>query len=100
MRVRKQDNDQNIRSLIIGNPKLPSALTEHWGWKDIPQAEQEANMVAELLQTQAIVGSQATKEQLLSQMQEAECIHLATHVSWKMSSIILSPSEVSLEPKR
>lgn len=95
-RVRKQqDSEQNIRSLIVGNPKLSTTLTEHWGWKDISQAEQEANMVAELLQTQAIVGSQATKEHVLQQMQDAECIHFATHVSWKMSSIILSPNEVS-----
>lgn len=94
VRVRKQDTDQNIRSLIVGNPKLSTTVSEHWGWKDIPQAEQEANMVAELLQTQAIVGSQATKEHVLTQMQEAECIHFSTHVSWKMPSLILGPSEV------
>lgn len=52
-------------------------------------------MVAELLQTQATVGSNATKEQILSQMQEAECIHFSTHVSWKLSSLVLSPTEVS-----
>ncbi|KAH1018166.1 hypothetical protein HUJ05_005980 [Dendroctonus ponderosae] len=51
-------------------------------------------MVAELLQTQATVGSNATKEQILSQMQEAECIHFSTHVSWKLSSLVLSPTEV------
>lgn len=97
VRIRKQDTDQNIRSLIVGNPKLPNTLTEHWGWRDISQAEQEANMVAELLQTQAIVGPQATKENVLSQIQEAECIHFATHVSWKMSALIFSPNEVSME---
>ncbi|CAH1163307.1 unnamed protein product [Phaedon cochleariae] len=91
---RKQDQDQTVRSLIIGNPKLPSTITEHWGWKDIPQAEQEATMVAELLQTQVLVGPSATKEQVLSQIQEAECVHFATHVSWKLSSLVLSPAEV------
>lgn len=79
---------------MIGNPKLPNAVTEHWGWKDIPQAEQEANMVADLLQTQALVGSEATKENVLAQIQEAECVHLATHVSWKLSSLVLTPAEV------
>lgn len=82
--------------MIVGNPKLPNTITEHWGWKDIPQAEQEAIMVAELLQTHAYVGHQANKEQILTQIQEAECIHLATHVSWKLSSIVLSPTEVSV----
>lgn len=83
-----------MRSLIVGNPKLPSAVTEHWGWKDIPQAEQEANLVAELLQSQMLTGSSATKEQILGKIQEAECIHFATHVSWKLSSLVLSPAEV------
>lgn len=85
-----------MRSLIIGNPKLPSAVTEHWGWKDIPQAEQEASLVAELLQSQVLTGSSATKEQILTKIQEAECIHFATHVSWKLSSLVLSPAEVSI----
>lgn len=81
--------------MVVGNPKLPSVVTEQWGWKDIPQAEQEATMVAELLQTQALLGNSASKEQVLNQMQEAECIHFATHVSWKVSSLVLSPIEVT-----
>ncbi|XP_057668084.1 tetratricopeptide repeat protein 28 isoform X2 [Diorhabda carinulata] len=91
-RLRKQD--ESVRSVVIGNPNLPLTVTDHWGWKDIPQSEQEATMVAELLQTQALVGSSATKEQVLNQIQEAECIHFATHVSWKLSSLVLSPGEV------
>ncbi|XP_050299963.1 tetratricopeptide repeat protein 28 isoform X2 [Anthonomus grandis grandis] len=93
-RTRKQDTDQAVRSLIVGNPKLPLAVTDHYGWKDIPQAEQEATMVAELLQTQVLLGNSATKEQIISQIQDAECIHFATHVSWKLSSLVLSPAEV------
>lgn len=93
-RTRKQESDQTVRSLIVGNPKLPNPVTEHWGWKDIPQAEQEATMVAELLQTQVLLGASATKEQILNQIQEAECVHFSTHVSWKLSSLVLSPGEV------
>lgn len=93
-RPRKPDGDQAVRSLVVGNPKLPHTVTEHWGWKDIPQAEQEATIVGELLQTQALTGGQATKEQILVQIQEAECVHFATHVSWKLSSLVLSPAEV------
>lgn len=97
-RTRKQDTqDQTVRSLIIGNPKIPANITEHYGWRDIPQAEQEATMVADLLQNQVLLGTNATKEHVLTQLQEAECIHFATHVSWKLSSIVLCPTEV-LEP--
>ena len=93
-RSRTSDSDKSVRSLIVGNPKLPNAVTEHWGWRDIPQAEQEATMVAELLQANGLTGNQATKEQVLNHIQEAECVHFATHVSWKLSSIVLSPAEV------
>lgn len=53
-------------------------------------------MIAELLQTQVLIGSQATKEQVVAQIQEAECVHIASHVSWKLSSIVLTPAEVMI----
>jgi hypothetical protein len=34
---------------------------------------------------------QASKEAVLRQIGEAECVHLATHMSWKLSAIVLSP---------
>ena len=79
--------------LVVGNPKIPSSVTDHWGWTDIPHAEAEANIVAEILQTKPVTGNQATKDNLLAQLAEAESIHLATHVSWKLSAIIVSPGE-------
>jgi CHAT domain-containing protein len=77
--------------LVIGNPSLPSAVTEQWGWEDIPRAQNEANMISEILQCQPLTGAKATKESVLHEMFNAECIHLATHISWKLSAIVLSP---------
>lgn len=37
---------------------------------------------------------QANKESVLQKISSAECVHLATHVSWKLSAIVLSPGEV------
>ncbi|XP_049768006.1 tetratricopeptide repeat protein 28 [Schistocerca cancellata] len=92
----------NMSALVVGNPRLPGSVTEQWGWSDIPYAEQEAAMVAEMLQAKALVGAQASKEAVLRQIGEAECVHLATHVSWKLSAIVLSPGDVvdSQQPKR
>ncbi|XP_054281377.1 tetratricopeptide repeat protein 28 [Macrosteles quadrilineatus] len=90
----KSPEQGNMTALVVGNPRLPSTVTEQWGWSDIPHAEQEAAMVAEMLQAKALVGSQASKESVLRQIGEAECVHLATHVSWKLSAIVLSPGEV------
>ena len=105
-----------MSALVVGNPRLPTCVTEQWGWGDIPYAEQEAEMVAEMLQTKALTGSQvciiiittiiklpyyliiyftlqASKEAVLCQIGDAECVHLATHVSWKLSAIVLAPGE-------
>jgi CHAT domain-containing protein len=79
--------------LVVGNPRIPSSITDHWGWNELPQAEQEAAIVAEILQTRAVTGSMATKDLLLSQLGQAESVHLACHVSWKLSALVVSPAE-------
>jgi len=79
--------------LVVGNPKLPSTVTEHWGWNDIPQSEAEATIVSEILGTRSLTGSEATKETILARLGEAEAVHLSCHVSWKLSAVVVSPSE-------
>jgi CHAT domain-containing protein len=85
--------DQPSSALIVGNPKMPSSVSEHWGWNDIPYSAQEADTVAEIMQSSSMTGDKATKEAIISQLSQAECIHLACHVSWKLSAIVLSPGE-------
>ncbi|XP_026685475.1 tetratricopeptide repeat protein 28-like [Diaphorina citri] len=47
-----------------------------------------------MLQCPALLNSQASKEIVLRELGEAECIHLATHISWKLSAIVLSPGDM------
>uniref|UniRef100_I3N6T9 Tetratricopeptide repeat domain 28 n=1 Tax=Ictidomys tridecemlineatus TaxID=43179 RepID=I3N6T9_ICTTR len=77
---------------VIGNPKLPSAVMDRWLWGPMPSAEEEAHMVSELLGCQPLVGSVATKERVMSALTQAECVHFATHISWKLSALVLTPS--------
>ena len=81
------------RSLIVGNPKMPASIADHWGWTDIPRSGQEAELVAEIMQSQCVTGERATRQAVLSQLAEAECVHLACHVSWKLSALVLSPGD-------
>ena len=92
-RTKQQAKTEPGTKLVVGNPKIPSSVSEHWGWADIPAAEQEANTVAEILGSKAVVGGAATKDTILAQLQEADSVHLACHVSWKLSAIIVSPTE-------
>merc|ERR1719510_1427280 len=38
--------------------------------------------------------AESFQETLLARLAEAECVHLAAHVSWKLSAIIVSPPEL------
>lgn len=77
--------------ILIGNPKLPSSVQEQWGWEEIPRAEHEVNMIAEIFQAQPVIGAKATKDGLIREICTAEVLHFATHVSWKLSAIVLAP---------
>ena len=45
-----RDEENNSKCLVVGNPRLPSAVAEQWGWSDIPYAAQEASLIGEIMQ--------------------------------------------------
>ncbi|MBD2122369.1 CHAT domain-containing tetratricopeptide repeat protein [Trichocoleus sp. FACHB-262] len=69
--------------LVVGNPVMPmvsTALGQPPGQlAPLPNAEEEAHQVAQLLNTVAITGSQATKASIKQKLPQAPLIHLATH---------------------
>ncbi|XP_077151231.1 tetratricopeptide repeat protein 28 isoform X1 [Ranitomeya variabilis] len=81
---------------VIGNPKLPPSVMDRWLWGPMPSAEEEAYMVAELLGCQPLVGSLATKDKVMSALTQAECVHFATHISWKLAALILTPNSENI----
>ena len=94
--LNKAESDQKLTSFVVGNPRLPSSIIDHWGWTDIPRAAKEAENIAEILQTPSsnvLTGEKATKSAVLAQLPQAECIHFACHISWQLSAIVLSPGE-------
>uniref|UniRef100_A0A8C5HXU3 Tetratricopeptide repeat protein 28 n=1 Tax=Gouania willdenowi TaxID=441366 RepID=A0A8C5HXU3_GOUWI len=58
---------------------------------------EEATMVAELLGCQPLAGSSATKERVMSALTQAECAHFATHISWKLAALVLTPNPESMK---
>ncbi|HEY9880295.1 MAG TPA: CHAT domain-containing protein, partial [Leptolyngbyaceae cyanobacterium] len=63
-------------ALIVGNPTLPQLATP---LAPLPGAEQEARAIADLLDSQALIGEQATELEVVQRMPQARVIHLATH---------------------
>jgi CHAT domain-containing protein len=69
--------------LVVGNPAMsnvpPKAGERSHLLPNLPGAEQEAKTIAQLLNTQAIIGKDATKAAILEKMPRARIIHLATN---------------------
>eukprot|EP00057_Strongylocentrotus_purpuratus_P029870 XP_780072.4 PREDICTED: tetratricopeptide repeat protein 28 [Strongylocentrotus purpuratus] len=80
-------------ALVVANPKLPTSVIDKWGWSGMAGSEQEASTVSELLGVKPLTGASATKEGVLHAIESAECLHFATHVSWKLSALVLSPKD-------
>jgi CHAT domain-containing protein/Tfp pilus assembly protein PilF len=65
------------QNLVVGNPTMP--IFQNMQLADLPGAKDEAIAIAKLLNTEPLLGNQATKSQVLAQMPKASIIHLATH---------------------
>ncbi|XP_018608454.1 tetratricopeptide repeat protein 28-like isoform X3 [Scleropages formosus] len=83
---------------VVGNPQLPPSVMDRWLWGPMPSAEEEASMVSELLGCQPLAGATATKERVMSALSQAECAHFATHISWKLAALVLTPNQDGAGP--
>ncbi|NEP08951.1 MAG: CHAT domain-containing protein [Symploca sp. SIO2C1] len=98
---RNRIGDGISHSLVVGNPSMPSVSLSP-GEKpqqlsSLPGAEREANAIAPLLNTQPLIGNQATETAIKQQLGKARMIHLATHglldeIRGLGSAIALTPS--------
>ena len=66
-------------ALVVGNPVMPDDPATGNPLITLQGAEEEALAIASILNTQPLIGAEATKQAVLSQMPDAEVIHLATH---------------------
>lgn len=82
-------------AVVIGNPKLQPSVVHQWQWSPIPATEHECRMVSELMGCHSLTGANATKENVLREIPNAELIHFATHISWKLAAIVMSPGNFS-----
>lgn len=91
--------DEGGDALIIGNPSpMPTLPTESEALSELKNSEEEANKIAELLNTTALVNTAATETAVRQRLSSARLIHLATHGLFQeegdplQSSIALAPN--------
>jgi len=75
----QQQPTSETEALVVGNPTMPSVGIPPEQLSPLPGAEKEAIAIAQLLNTTALTGNQATKTTVTQKMANARIIHLATH---------------------
>lgn len=76
---------------VVGAPRLPPSVMDRWLWGPLPSAQDEALWLGEQLGCHPLTGANATKERVLAALSQAECVHFATHISWKLAALVLAP---------
>lgn len=77
----KRNGNQQV--LVVGNPTMPKYSPDPkqpgQTLPSLPGAETEAQQIASLYKTEAIIGGQATETAITAKLPGASIIHLATH---------------------
>jgi CHAT domain-containing protein/Tfp pilus assembly protein PilF len=92
---------QGKDALIMGNPTMPSLPDSTGKLKQLtslPGSETEAKAIAQLLNTQAIIGASATKSAILQKLKTARIVHLATHGLLDDFKLLGVPGAIALAP--
>ncbi|WP_445245978.1 CHAT domain-containing tetratricopeptide repeat protein [Microcoleus sp. OTE_8_concoct_300] len=99
--IRQRVTSSATDVLVVGNPVMPKIASipgkPPQNLSPLPNAEIEANNIAKQFTTSALIGSQATKANILPMLPQAKIIHLATHGIFDNlrglgSAIALTPS--------
>ena len=76
-------------ALLIGNPCLKELKTP---LDDLPCAQEEVQIIASILNITPLIGTQATKAQVMKRMSSVGLIHIAAHGNELTGEIALSPN--------
>lgn len=80
---KQQPRNGEKTALVVGNPNMPKVALlpgeEPQFLQPLPASEKEAIAIAKLLETEPLLGENATESNVIQQIEKARYIHLATH---------------------
>ena len=80
-------------ALLVGNPWVQTVrIKDNKPFPQLPGAQQEAEMIGQILNIKPLTGKDATKDQVLSRLNSVSLVHLAAHGCPETGEIILSPN--------
>ena len=86
-------------ALLVGNPWVETVRIkdDRKPFSQLPGAEKEAKMIGQILNTEPLIGKNATKDRVLSRLDSVSLVHLAAHGCRETGEIILSPNVADAE---
>ena len=89
-------------ALLVGDPWVQEVVYEGMTLGQLQWAEKEVQMIGKILQTEPLVGKQATKDEVLTRISSVALVHIAAHGKMETGEIALAPNTTrsSVNPAR
>ena len=85
-------------ALLVGDPWVQEVVYEGTTLTQLEWAEKEVQMIGEILQTEPLVGKQATKDEVLARISSVALVHIAAHGKMETGEIALAPNTTRSSP--
>ena len=80
-------------SLLVDDPWVEEVGRDQLEW-----AEKEVKMIGEILQTEPLIGKQATKDEVLRRISSVALVHIAAHSQKETGETALAPNLTRSSP--
>ena len=89
-------------ALLVGDPWVQEVVYEGMTLAQLEWAKKEVQMIGEILQTEPLVGKQATKDEVFKRISSVALVHIAAHGKMETGEIALAPNTTrsSVTPAR
>ena len=81
-------------ALVVGDPEVPG-FTFRGCWvkfSELSYARRETEMIGRLINVKPLIGKEATKEEVLEQLNAVALVHIATHGDSQRGELLFAPS--------
>ena len=85
-------------ALLVGDPWVQEVVYEGTTLTQLEWAEKEVQMIGKILQTEPLVGKQATKDEVLARIPSVALVHIAAHGKMETGEIALAPNTTRSSP--
>ena len=82
------DYHRKTGALLVGDPWVQGVSR----LQQLPYARKEVEMIARILRTAPLIGSQATKDEVLKRLSSVALVHIAAHGNMETGEIALAPT--------